>query len=357
MIIQVAELYGYTLPLQSPLLMRGHSLTHRKGILLKLVLDGAVGYGDIAPFPNLHRETFEEALLQSKRAVSLLLSKEITENVHGLELCSSLFEEFSWFPSVRFGFETALLQLKASLEQKTVASYLNPNAHLSIPVNGLLSGSLEKILFHANRLKEEGYQAVKLKVGNASYQEDIEKVYRVREVLGLEIALRLDANRRWSLKEAISFGREVRSASIEYIEEPLQNAQELEFFFQETGIFLALDETLSEEKNLKKFLQKNSGIKAFVLKPNLFPSLSSVQTLIQFAEQHHIWPVMSDVFLSGVGLSAEINLAASLIQSCIPAGFDTYQYLEEDILRQRLPFHRGCFSLAEVNDFCMAINL
>ena len=68
---------------------------------------------------------------------------------------------------------------------------------------------------------EEGFRAVKMKVGGASFNEDVERVRAVREGIGPEIDLLIDANNKWRAYEAIRFGRAVEKYNLFWFEEPV----------------------------------------------------------------------------------------------------------------------------------------
>jgi len=67
----------------------------------------------------------------------------------------------------------------------------------------------------------EGFRAVKMKVGGVPMREDVERVRAVREAIGPEIDLLLDANNKWKAYEAIRFGRMVEKFDPFWFEEPV----------------------------------------------------------------------------------------------------------------------------------------
>lgn len=69
---------------------------------------------------------------------------------------------------------------------------------------------------------EEGFRAVKMKVGGAGFQEDVERVKAVREALGPDIDLLVDANNKWNAYEAIRFGRAIEKYNPFWFEEPVE---------------------------------------------------------------------------------------------------------------------------------------
>ncbi len=69
---------------------------------------------------------------------------------------------------------------------------------------------------------KEGFRAVKMKVGGASFDEDVKRVRAVREALGSDIDLLIDANNKWHAYEAIRFGRAVEQFNPFWFEEPVE---------------------------------------------------------------------------------------------------------------------------------------
>lgn len=69
---------------------------------------------------------------------------------------------------------------------------------------------------------EKGFKAVKIKVGRLSLKEEVERVRRVREAIGEDISLMLDANNAYpDAKTAIKAGRLFEAYNIQWIEEPV----------------------------------------------------------------------------------------------------------------------------------------
>ncbi len=67
----------------------------------------------------------------------------------------------------------------------------------------------------------EGFRAVKMKVGGEAMNVDAERVSAVREAIGPDIDLLLDANNRWLAYDAIRFGRKVEKYEPFWFEEPV----------------------------------------------------------------------------------------------------------------------------------------
>ncbi|MBK1878979.1 mandelate racemase/muconate lactonizing enzyme family protein [Pelagicoccus mobilis] len=86
---------------------------------------------------------------------------------------------------------------------------------------GWLNWSKEQLVSDCKRMvEEEGYRAVKIKVGGDSGNEDLRRLEAVREALGPEVRIMTDANGRWSLPQAIQLGSKLADFDVVWIEEP-----------------------------------------------------------------------------------------------------------------------------------------
>ena len=209
----------------------------------------------------------------------------------------------------------------------------------AVPVNGLLAGPREQVLADARRLGDGGGRAVKLKVGSRPVVEDVELTRAVRDTIGDGVGLRLDANRSWTLEQAVAFGQELGACDVEYVEEPLREPEHLREFFDATGIPVALDESLLKLR--PDDLEGRCEVGAVVLKPTLLGGITKARQWVAKAAELDIRPVVSSCFESGVGLLALAEFAWMAIRGSVPAGLDTYRWLGVDVVEPRIPFRPG----------------
>jgi L-alanine-DL-glutamate epimerase-like enolase superfamily enzyme len=73
----------------------------------------------------------------------------------------------------------------------------------------------------ASAIVAHGHRAMKLRVGMGSLDQQVERVRLVRETIGPDIKLMLDANQRLTAREAIRLGHEVEPFDLEWLEEPV----------------------------------------------------------------------------------------------------------------------------------------
>ncbi|HLK59531.1 MAG TPA: enolase C-terminal domain-like protein [Chthonomonadaceae bacterium] len=78
----------------------------------------------------------------------------------------------------------------------------------------------ELIRVNARRTLEEGFTALKLKVGSAEIERDVRRAHLVRETVGSEVRIMLDANQQWTLPRALPACAALAPMSPYWIEEP-----------------------------------------------------------------------------------------------------------------------------------------
>ena len=80
--------------------------------------------------------------------------------------------------------------------------------------------SLEELLAQTDANLEKGFRAIKMKVGRDNLREDFERIGAMRNHLGADFPLMVDANMRWTVDEAIRAARAFREFGLVWLEEP-----------------------------------------------------------------------------------------------------------------------------------------
>ena len=343
------ELFHYSLPLTEPLYLLGHEMHERTGLILRLNdgNDGTsvgdnFGEGEIAPLSGMQPETLSEAENQ--------IGDYLSGNCLPVTCSTSLFR------SVNFGLDMALRTIFQSPNvskfhslKETAGNDPKPSktdfTGQIFPVNGLAVGSGTVLEMECEELRNGGFKAVKLKVGQLTILQDIERVRLARKILGDEIALRLDANRAWEWEDALKFAEAVQDFNIEYCEEPLLDSNKLEKLHLQTGMPLALDETLWYAPTPKSDTPAKhvslSGIRALILKPSILGGWNNTKMWIEHAQKNGIHCVLSSCFESGLGLNWIAFMANELLSEKFPAGLDTSKWFEQDLIEPRFLIQNG----------------
>ncbi|MGH8630685.1 MAG: mandelate racemase/muconate lactonizing enzyme family protein, partial [Burkholderiales bacterium] len=79
---------------------------------------------------------------------------------------------------------------------------------------------LDKLLRQTDDNLKKGFRAIKMKVGRDKLSEDVARVKAMREHLGADFPLMVDANMRWSADQAIRAARGLAEHDVFWLEEP-----------------------------------------------------------------------------------------------------------------------------------------
>ncbi|MCS2608603.1 L-talarate/galactarate dehydratase [Halomonas dongshanensis] len=121
-------------------------------------------------------------------------------------------------------FDIALWDMKAKRARLSLANLLGAYRQ-KIPCyntsGGYLSASIEDVVENAQRSLANGMGGIKLKVGQPDAKKDIERVRHIRELVGNQTPLMVDANQQWDHAQALRVGQALESLDLTWIEEPL----------------------------------------------------------------------------------------------------------------------------------------
>lgn len=120
--------------------------------------------------------------------------------------------------------DIALYDLKAKRAGLSLAKFLGAYRDSVQTYNtsgGFLNASLEEVKDRATVLLEEGIGGIKIKVGLPDSAEDLRRVAGIREHIGWDIPLMVDANQQWDRATALRMGRQLEQFNLIWIEEPL----------------------------------------------------------------------------------------------------------------------------------------
>ena len=115
---------------------------------------------------------------------------------------------------------------------------------------------LEELVAQAERWVAAGYDAVKVKVGSPDLARDVERLAALRDVLGPDRRLMIDANQRWSLDQATAALEALATFDPAWIEEPLR-ADDLPAHAElrrRTDVPIALGENVHTRYRFAEFL-------------------------------------------------------------------------------------------------------
>ena len=166
---------AFRLPLLAPFWSAEQRITHREGLLLRLMTDAdVVGLGEASPHPALGTQGVDEAEVALSRLAPGLLGADAER------LATGLLDDIP--PALACGLETAALDALARARRIPLAWLLNDRARATVPVNAIVARETSAAAAdEAAAARESGFRCVKLKVGvTAGVEEERARVAAVR---------------------------------------------------------------------------------------------------------------------------------------------------------------------------------
>lgn len=230
-------------------------------------------------------------------------------------------------PSIRFGFEMAVLNLKI----QKIGTYFENDFSIGkkkIPINGLIWMGDEK--FMQKQLEEKlknGFSTLKMKVGSIDFDTELALLKSIRNVFSKnEITLRVDANGAFSPENVEEKLLKLSELDIHSIEQPLKPGllDKTKVLCQKNIVPIALDEELIGviEKMVKQNLLQSLHPQIIILKPSLHGGIKGVKEWIELAEMEGIQWWMTSALESNIGLSAICQFTAEF-KNDLPQGLGT----------------------------------
>ena len=218
-----------------------------------------------------------------------------------------LKKELLHFPSIWFGYEQAILNVKHGENLYFPSDFTEGKS--SIKINGLIwMGNVDFMQTQIEEKLEQGFDCIKLKIG-VDWNSEKEILRKLREKFPKEqLELRVDANGGFTFEEAKTVLNELDELGIHSIEQPIKagNLEEMKLLCATTPTPIALDEELIgvvDFEQKRKLLEKIKP-QYIILKPALIGGFSGTDEWISLAENLGIGWWITSALESNIGLNA-----------------------------------------------------
>ena len=243
--------------MREPLVWPGGTRESASGLLVQIHTDeGPVGVGE-APGPTLP-------------TIRTIIDQELSQFLVGqdplrIEWLVHRMEEFArnWSRIANYaiaGIEIALLDLKGKALGVPVTELLGGFCRDRVPVVGyLFIDEPEAAARKAGAFVDAGYTELKLKVGR-SFEQDHDSLAAIRDRVGPDVKIRIDANMSWSVPAAIRWIRGLEQFDLQYVEQPVLDfdVQGLAQVRRSVSVPIAADEACTDVRSALELIQADA---------------------------------------------------------------------------------------------------
>lgn len=223
MIIKDVVLKRLRVPLIKPFKTALRTCTVAEDIVVMVIADtGEIGYGEAPPTAVITGDTNESVVGVIENTIkNAIIGMDIT-NIEGImeKINNSSVRNMSGKAAV----DMAIYDLFGKYHKAPLYSLLggyrkSVSSDITISIN-----DVEEMQQDSIKAIQQGFTTLKIKVGKDAIKDDISRIKGIREVVGKDIAIRLDANQGWTAKNAIRSIRKLEDLDldIELVEQPVK---------------------------------------------------------------------------------------------------------------------------------------
>ncbi|MBI9103057.1 MAG: dipeptide epimerase [Spirochaetales bacterium] len=272
---------------------------------------GEIGIGGCAPTAAITGET-----MGSLDAALLFLSEKIKGmEIEGLApILYKIKTGMAGNTSAKAALDIALHDLYSKKLGIPLYQYLGGfsdrlSTDLTISLN-----SMEEMVEDANQAFKDGFKELKLKVGGDP-DEDVSRIMGIREALGTEVKLRLDANQGWTVRDAVKIVNRVQDmgGDLDFVEQPVKGTdlKGMRFVRENIGVPLVADESIFSPEDAMRIVEEEAA-DGFNIKLMKCGGISEALKISAIAETAGLFCMVGAMMESHAGVSAAAHLAASL---------------------------------------------
>lgn len=300
------EIYKYTIPMV-PFTIATGTMAYAQNLFIRIhTSEGITGVGECSAFPMIAGETQATCFEMAKDFATLWKNKSASD-------IDTRLQELDLFTAGNYtaksAFDLALYDIAAKAANLPLYQFLGGQrkaieSDLTIGID-----TPEKMAETAVSFKEKGVRMIKVKLGkNAT--EDIERIRRIRQAIGTEIILRIDANQGWSYEDAVKALTALGEFDIQFCEQPMRkwNDELLPGLCKISPIPVMADESVFTHHDAERIIRNNAC--AYI---NIkFAKSGGIHEAIKIndvAEKNKIACMMGGMLESRVALTAKVHFA------------------------------------------------
>ena len=240
------------LPLKRPIKMSGVEIAVSENVFARFETDnGLVGWGEASSSPSMTGETVESMVAAIRFLAPYLIGRDPAA-------FSEILDEMDWRmygnTSAKTVLEMACYDLAGKAAQKPVSELLGGAKRGRMPVVQMLAtGDLATDLADARAKADDGFAAMKIKVGGKPLADDIERTKAISEALDGAVQLSADVNQGWSRDDGVEFAR-AASAALDFFEQPVmgRDVEGMAMIAGESSCLISADEGLHSFEDIRR---------------------------------------------------------------------------------------------------------
>ena len=345
-LINQIEIYKSPVQLTAPFVISLGLLTHAENVLVVIKTNsGITGFGECSPFMTIHGESMDTCFVVAHYLAKGLLHKNPSNIAENTMIMDSIIFGNA---AVKSAFDMAMYDIASQEALVPLYVFLGGKNNKQIVTDYTVSmGEPGKMAGDAEKIKAKGFQYVKVKLGGTKAR-DVERIRLIREAIGNEMPMRIDANQGWQAHTAVDILKALAPFSIQHCEEPIPrwDFMELPRIKRESPVPIMADESCCDHHDAKRLIELHA-CDMFNVKLSKSGGIFKAQKIIRLAEQAGIRMQAGGFLESRLGFTAAAHLALTS-DHIIHYDFDTPLMQNEDVVTGGITYgNKGVVTVPE----------
>jgi len=302
------EIYKYSIPMV-PFTIATGTMHFAQNLLIRIhTNEGITGTGECSAFPMIVGETQATCFEMAKEFAAIWKQKDPLD----IDL---RMQELDLFTARNYTAKSAF-----DLALHDIASQ-----HAGLPLYAFLGGTRKSIVSdltigidtpesmakQAISFVENGVSTIKVKLGKKP-SDDIERIKAIRNAIGYNTNIRIDANQGWAYDDATTALTALGAYQLEFCEQPMRtyNDELLPALCKISPIKLMADESVYTHHDAERII-RNKACHYINIKFAKSGGIAEATRINEVAEKNNIACMMGGMLESRLALTAKVHFAMS----------------------------------------------
>ncbi|WP_159888489.1 mandelate racemase/muconate lactonizing enzyme family protein [Paenibacillus puerhi] len=332
------------IPFKKPAKWSGGTRRNAPALIIQLKTDeGLIGLGEcVGPTIPTIQTVIE------KEFKPFLIGKDPMQTeliLHQLEEYILNWSQIGYYAMA--GIDIALLDLKAKILNTPLYNLFGGLYRKDVRFSGYLF--IDDPLVNAKEAEElvaKGYDEIKIKVGR-EVDYDTQRIKEIRQAVGPNVKLRIDANQIWSVPTAIRAINQMAVYDLQLVEQPVPyyDIDGMAAVSRAVPVPITADESCTSFDSAVKLIEKGA-VSAFTVYPSEAGGLLKAKQIVELANTYGIWCVTGSWAETGIATMANAHLIASS-RNFVFASDTHYEWYASDVLQNKLDIVNGKLAMTD----------
>ena len=306
--IKHIDIYRFSIAME-PFTIATGTMRYAQNVLIRIHTDaGFYGVGECSAFPMIVGETQDTCLAMARDFAKLWDSQDALDIPARMQ---QLHDFTAGNYTIKSAFDMALYDIAAKNAGLPLYAFLGGQKRGVETDITIGIADPEKMAQKAMKFKEGGATILKVKLGKDARQ-DVERIKQIRQAVGPQMRIRIDANQGWSFDDAVYALQAMGNLGVEFCEQPMRTwyNSRLPELMQLSPFKIMADESVYTHHDARQ--QIESGSCHYInIKLAKSGGILEAMKIHDLAAKHQIRCMMGGMLESRIALSAKLHLVYS----------------------------------------------